>query len=203
MQRRTVSAGAKSVFGDHRARAWLVFVTALALSACGDDAEGDTDADGATETGGAGTTSGVATSAAVTSAAATGSSGGPAQTDSGTTDPSGTDTTGGDSEPEHDPVRKVLHAGKPDLPSLWAGGAENGRDAMSFSAEARAALVGARWEGNVGELRNLVENRFYDDQESVEILVDLNAASWLQAVDPTTSSVDATVFADLITVSVR
>ncbi len=34
---------------------------------------------------------------------------------------------GSDSEPEHDPVRKVLHAGKPDLPSLWAGGAENGR----------------------------------------------------------------------------
>jgi hypothetical protein len=42
-----------------------------------------------------------------------------------------------------------------------------------------------------------------EDQESVEILVDLNAASWLQAVDPTTSSVDATVFADLITVTVR
>ena len=42
-----------------------------------------------------------------------------------------------------------------------------------------------------------------DDQESVEILVDLNASSWLQAVDPTTSSVDATVFADLITVSLR
>ncbi len=34
---------------------------------------------------------------------------------------------GSDSEPEHDPVRKVLHAGKPDLPSLWAGGTENGR----------------------------------------------------------------------------
>lgn len=33
---------------------------------------------------------------------------------------------GSDSEPEHDPVRKVLHAGKPDLPSLWAGGPENG-----------------------------------------------------------------------------
>ena len=42
-----------------------------------------------------------------------------------------------------------------------------------------------------------------EDQESVEILVDLNAASWLQAVDPNTSSVDATVFADLITVTVR
>lgn len=41
------------------------------------------------------------------------------------------------------------------------------------------------------------------DQESVEILVDLNAASWLQAVDPATSTVDATVFADLITVTVR
>ena len=40
-------------------------------------------------------------------------------------------------------------------------------------------------------------------QESVEILVDLNVSSWLQAVDPTTSSVDATVFADLITISVR
>jgi hypothetical protein len=42
-----------------------------------------------------------------------------------------------------------------------------------------------------------------EDQESVEILVDLNAAAWLQAVDPNTSSVDATVFADLITVSLR
>ncbi|NNF77904.1 MAG: EAL domain-containing protein [Rhizobiales bacterium] len=34
---------------------------------------------------------------------------------------------GSDSEPEHDPVRKVLHAGKPDLPSLWAGGPNGGR----------------------------------------------------------------------------
>ena len=34
-------------------------------------------------------------------------------------------------------------------------------------------------------------------------LVDLNAASWLQAVDPSTSAVDATVFADLIAVVVR
>ena len=41
------------------------------------------------------------------------------------------------------------------------------------------------------------------DQDLAEILVDLNAASWLQAVDPTTSTVDATVFAELITVSVR
>ena len=34
---------------------------------------------------------------------------------------------GSDSEPEHDPVRKVLHAGKPDLPSLWSGGADANR----------------------------------------------------------------------------
>lgn len=42
-----------------------------------------------------------------------------------------------------------------------------------------------------------------EDRASVSILVDLNAASWLQAVDPATSTVDAAVFADLITVSVR
>ena len=41
------------------------------------------------------------------------------------------------------------------------------------------------------------------DRESVEILVDLNASQWLQAVDPSSSSVDATVFAELIAVSVR
>jgi hypothetical protein len=42
-----------------------------------------------------------------------------------------------------------------------------------------------------------------DDAERAEILVDLNAASWLQAVDPTMSSVDAAVFADLIAVVLR
>jgi hypothetical protein len=42
-----------------------------------------------------------------------------------------------------------------------------------------------------------------DEAERAEILVDLNATSWLQAVDPTTSSVDASVFADLIAVVVR
>lgn len=36
-----------------------------------------------------------------------------------------------------------------------------------------------------------------------EILIGLNAASWLQAVDPTTSSVDAAVFAQLIEISTR
>jgi len=41
------------------------------------------------------------------------------------------------------------------------------------------------------------------DQESVEILIDLNAASWLQAVDPSTSTVDATVFSELIAVVLR
>jgi hypothetical protein len=46
-------------------------------------------------------------------------------------------------------------------------------------------------------------NLSIDDQESVEILIDLNAASWLQAVDPSTSTVDATVFAELIAVVVR
>jgi len=35
---------------------------------------------------------------------------------------------------------------------------ENGRDSMSFAPEAMAALVGARWVGNVRELRNLVES---------------------------------------------
>ena len=35
---------------------------------------------------------------------------------------------------------------------------ENGREAMSFSADAMRALVAAPWEGNVRELRNLVES---------------------------------------------
>jgi hypothetical protein len=41
------------------------------------------------------------------------------------------------------------------------------------------------------------------DQERAEIFVDLNAASWLQAVDPLTLSVDANDFAGLIAVVVR
>jgi len=35
---------------------------------------------------------------------------------------------------------------------------ENKRDTMSFSPETLAVLIGARWEGNVRELRNLVES---------------------------------------------
>ncbi len=35
---------------------------------------------------------------------------------------------------------------------------ENGREGMRFSAEAMRVLVGARWEGNVRELKNLVES---------------------------------------------
>ncbi len=42
-----------------------------------------------------------------------------------------------------------------------------------------------------------------DDGEQAEILVDLNAESWLQAVDPLTLTVDAQVFADLVSVRVR
>jgi hypothetical protein len=42
-----------------------------------------------------------------------------------------------------------------------------------------------------------------EDDAMVDLLVDLNAASWLQAVDPATVSVDPQVFADLITVVVR
>lgn len=41
------------------------------------------------------------------------------------------------------------------------------------------------------------------DDQRVELLIDLNAASWLQAVDPVTRTVDAQVFADLVTVTVR
>lgn len=43
------------------------------------------------------------------------------------------------------------------------------------------------------------------DGERVELLIDLNADSWLQAVDPTTipPTVDAQLFADLVTVRVR
>ena len=35
---------------------------------------------------------------------------------------------------------------------------ENAREAMCFTSETMAALVGARWEGNVRELRNVVES---------------------------------------------
>lgn len=42
-----------------------------------------------------------------------------------------------------------------------------------------------------------------EDGDRAEILVDLNAASWLQAVDPITSTVSAQDFADLIAVVVR
>lgn len=41
------------------------------------------------------------------------------------------------------------------------------------------------------------------DGERVELLIDLNSDSWLQAVDPVTLSVDAQVFADLLTIVVR
>ncbi|MDA1103663.1 MAG: hypothetical protein O2956_08730 [Gemmatimonadetes bacterium] len=37
----------------------------------------------------------------------------------------------------------------------------------------------------------------------VVLVVDLNAASWLQAVDPTTATVDEQVFAALVSVGVR
>jgi DNA-binding NtrC family response regulator len=37
-------------------------------------------------------------------------------------------------------------------------GKENGRETMSFTGEAMQALVSARWDGNVRELRNLVES---------------------------------------------
>lgn len=41
------------------------------------------------------------------------------------------------------------------------------------------------------------------DGERVELLIDLNAESWLLAVDPVTNTVDAQTFADLVTVRVR
>lgn len=41
------------------------------------------------------------------------------------------------------------------------------------------------------------------DQGRAEIFVDLNVADWLQALDPSTSTVDAQVFAQLIEVRVR
>jgi len=37
-------------------------------------------------------------------------------------------------------------------------GKENSRESMSFGAEVLAALIGARWTGNVRELRNLIES---------------------------------------------
>lgn len=39
--------------------------------------------------------------------------------------------------------------------------------------------------------------------QRVELLIDLNAQAWLQAVDPVTLTVDAQTFADLVTVRVR
>ncbi len=42
-----------------------------------------------------------------------------------------------------------------------------------------------------------------DEGRRTEIFIDLNAASWLQAVDPVTLSVSAAAFADLITIDVR
>lgn len=42
-----------------------------------------------------------------------------------------------------------------------------------------------------------------DDGESAELLIDLNAESWLQAVDPLTLAVDAEVVADLVAVRQR
>ena len=41
------------------------------------------------------------------------------------------------------------------------------------------------------------------DQETVELLVDLNAADWLQAVDPVAGTVSAAAFASFIEVFVR
>ncbi|MDZ7780231.1 MAG: hypothetical protein U5R14_09920 [Gemmatimonadota bacterium] len=41
------------------------------------------------------------------------------------------------------------------------------------------------------------------DGERVEILIDLNSERWLQAVDPRTQTVDAQVFAELVSVRVR
>lgn len=41
------------------------------------------------------------------------------------------------------------------------------------------------------------------DQERIGLIIDLNAADWLQAVDPVTATVDAQVFVDFVTVSVR
>lgn len=41
------------------------------------------------------------------------------------------------------------------------------------------------------------------DEERVVLVVDLNAASWLQAVDPVARTVDPQVFADLIAVGLR
>jgi hypothetical protein len=41
------------------------------------------------------------------------------------------------------------------------------------------------------------------DGSSVELVVDLNAPAWLQAVDPLTGLVDESVFAALVDVAVR
>ena len=47
---------------------------------------------------------------------------------------------------------------KPLTPYLDEFAKENDREAMSFTSEVMAALIGARWVGNVRELRNLVES---------------------------------------------
>jgi len=41
------------------------------------------------------------------------------------------------------------------------------------------------------------------DNDRVGLIIDLNAADWLQAVDPVTATVDPQVFVDFVTVSVR
>jgi hypothetical protein len=41
------------------------------------------------------------------------------------------------------------------------------------------------------------------DDQRVGLVIDLNAADWLQAVDPVTATVDPQVFVDFVTVSVR
>lgn len=54
---------------------------------------------------------------------------------------------------------------------------------------------------------NLPVERILDleipDGGSADLLIDLNSESWLEAVDPLTNTVDAQVFADLVTVRVR
>ena len=83
---------------------------------------------------------------------------------------------------------------------------------LKIEAEVDAGLVinGVPFTGPVDvdlEADSLVVTRPLSlelpDEGRAEIFVDLNAAQWLQALDPSTSIVDGNVFADLIEVRVR
>lgn len=69
-------------------------------------------------------------------------------------------------------------------------------DGVAFTGEVDIELDGALLVSRPIDLRA-------EAGASVELVVDLNAPAWLLAVDPVTSTVDPSVFADLLAVVVR